>query len=176
MIVYLAGGMRSGWQARVKEAVPYHHYLDPADHALKDPPLFSFWDIQAILRCDLVFAYIESDNPSGLGAAFEIGYGLGLGKRIVLVDRKSLVDDSFRKYFALVQSAGPTVLETLNAGITMLESLARLDQMTQWSPARVECGKATFEQKISDLFPVRGEVDCTEGGEESTVGGESERD
>lgn len=187
MIVYLAGGVHSGWQERVKAAVPDCHYIDPAQSGLKSPAQYSFWDMAAIERADLIFAYLEADNPFCLGAAFEIGYGLGLGKKVVLVDRKSPADETFRHHFAIVEAATPVVLSSLNEGITMLKSLVRLDEVIRWSPAQTEAIKLTFEQKIASCFPipketkgycpgcggrvseVRGELRCAQGCFRSTV-------
>jgi len=170
MIIYLAGGMHSGWQDRVMAAVPDHSYINPAQHGLKPPAQYAFWDMLGIQHADLIFAYIEQDNPLGIGAAFEIGYGLGLGKRVILVDRKSLRDESFQKYAAIIQHAGPIVLETLNDGITMLESIARLAAMVRWSPGDTQ--KAIDAFTPGAAFGARGEVDCTDPDPESTVGGD----
>lgn len=171
MIIYLAGGMRSSWQDRIKAAVPNHHYVDPAKHGVKTPAQYTFWDMLGIQRADLIFAYIEADNPSGIGAAFEIGYALGVGKRVILVDHKSPRDDVFRRYFSIVACSVPVVVSTLNEGITMLESLARLDEMVGWSPDQVMAQKL-WGEKLSRVFGPRGEVDCTNPDLESTVGGD----
>ena len=169
MIVYLAGGMRSDWQERVKAAVPNHCYINPAQSGVTAPAQYTLWDMFGIERADLLFVYIEKDNPSGIGAAFEIGYALGLGKRVILVDRRSPRDELFRRYTAIVHQAGPIVLETLNDGITMLESLARLDELVGWSPGQVEA-KKIWGERLSKLFSSpRGEVDCANPDTESTV-------
>ena len=34
--------------------------------------------MQMIRKCNMMIAYLEEDNPSGLGLAFEIGYLVGL--------------------------------------------------------------------------------------------------
>jgi len=36
-LVYLAGGMRSNWQQRVRQALPHLMYMDPRDHGFTVP-------------------------------------------------------------------------------------------------------------------------------------------
>ena len=39
-----------------------------------------------VARCDMVFAYLSPDNPSGIGMAYEMGYAKALGKPVIFVD------------------------------------------------------------------------------------------
>lgn len=100
MKVYLSGGMHSGWQSRFIERHPSVEFIDPSSHNLADPKEYTKWDMRAIKECDFVIAYLEKDNPSGLGLAFEIGYAVGLNKPVVLVNEKG--DD---KYTAILEHA-----------------------------------------------------------------------
>lgn len=87
MKVYLAGGMRSGWQEIVKQQMPHLDFFDPRDKELDDTwnlDKFGSWDLAHIRRCDVVFAYMEKTNPSGVGMACEMGYAYGLGKTVIL--------------------------------------------------------------------------------------------
>jgi len=89
-IVYLAGGMRSGWQDKVIEACPkYVTFLDPRSHGLQEAEHYTEWDLDAIRSCNILFGYLEKDNPAGHNLALEIGYAYALKKIIIFVDEKS---------------------------------------------------------------------------------------
>lgn len=89
MHVYLAGGMDGDWQDTVMRGAPQHTYFDPRTHELTDPLLYTRWDLSRVAQADVVFAYIDDDNPSGIGMSAEIGYAYALGKIIILADRAS---------------------------------------------------------------------------------------
>ncbi len=86
--VYLAGGMHSTWQDLVMARVPGCTYLDPRQHGLVRPAAYTAWDMRAIRSSDIVFAYLASDNPSGFGLAFELGYARALGKYVIFVNER----------------------------------------------------------------------------------------
>lgn len=89
MRVYLAGGLNSKWRDRVMAEVPDAIYIDPRTHDLEDDArAYAAWDLLGVDRCDIVFAYLERDNPSGLGLALEMGYAKAKGKAILLVDER----------------------------------------------------------------------------------------
>ena len=88
MIVYLAGGMRTDWQDRVKEALPEVVFIDPRDHGFTEEHLYTAWDMLGVNQCNVVFLYIEKDNPSGANAIYEAGKARGQGKCLVFVDEK----------------------------------------------------------------------------------------
>ena len=117
MKVYLSGGMRSGWQDRVKKNCPDIDFIDPRAHGLGDPDQYTLWDLLGVSVCDILFAYMEDDNPSGFGLTFEVGYAKALGKRIVLVD------EQMHKYMAIVRASADVVLSSLDEGIELLCSL-----------------------------------------------------
>jgi hypothetical protein len=87
-VIYLAGGMHSGWQERVKESNKNFLYFDPCTHGLEKPSLYTAWDVTAVKGCDIILGYMEKDNPSGLGLATEIGIAHGLDKYIIIIDEK----------------------------------------------------------------------------------------
>jgi nucleoside 2-deoxyribosyltransferase len=91
--IYLAGGMRSKWQDAVMDAIDIDiagaRFYDPRTHGLKDEADYTVWDMAAIRRSDVVFAYLEADNPSGFGMSNEIAYAAALGKYVIFVDEKS---------------------------------------------------------------------------------------
>ena len=112
--------MRSGWQDRVIAAASAHVYIDPRQHGLDAPAQYTLWDLEGVRQCDLVFAYLEASNPSGIGLALEIGYAKALGKRIVLVDEQQ------DRRFAIVRECVDVVLATLDDGLNLLKSMERL--------------------------------------------------
>lgn len=113
--IYLAGGLRSNWQDRVRESVHRVEFIDPREHQLTDPRLYTFWDLHAIERSEWVFAYLEKDNPGGYALALEIGYAKGLGKRVLLVDEKPE-----ERYFAMVRECADIVFPSLDEGMKYL--------------------------------------------------------
>ena len=88
--VFLSGGFKSNWQQRVIDRlIDKFVFFNPREHLLDDPYEYTYWDIHFIRQADIIFAYLEKANPSGLGLIFEIGIAYGLNKTIVLVDEKS---------------------------------------------------------------------------------------
>jgi hypothetical protein len=122
VIVYLAGGMRGNWREKVKNEMPQLIYLDPCSHGLSDAVQYSAWDKQAVERCDMVFAYLEKDNPSGIGMCVEIGLCLGLYKPVIFVNEKK------DRYWDIVDQFVETspwpsrLLTNLDDGISALKS------------------------------------------------------
>ena len=93
MRIYLAGGFHSGWQGRVKESAPQHEYFDPSTDA--DQRFAYRWtnqEIEAMKWCELVFAYFEKTNPSGLGLAKEIGWTTILDKPVIYIDEHDRIN------------------------------------------------------------------------------------
>ncbi len=74
--VYLAGGMKSGWQDKVIEACRYKDviFYDPRSHGFTTEIEYTSWDLSHAADADIVFAYLEIDNPSGFGLMLELGY------------------------------------------------------------------------------------------------------
>lgn len=121
MIVYLAGGMHSGWQDKVIGAVS-HECIDPRSHGLEVSDAYTAWDLSAIRVCDIVFAYMEKENPSGAGLAFEAGYAKALGKIVIFVED---VDLKIARHFGMVRAAADVVCIDLDDGIEVLKSFER---------------------------------------------------
>jgi len=126
MRVYLAGGMKSGWQQRVKEVAPDHQYIDPCEHGLNEETQYTLWDLQAIDAADALFVYFEASNPSGFGLSLEIGYAKRAGKRIVLVDEKSATDEAIAQRLGMLRSCADVVVQSLDDGLRVLQSLAKI--------------------------------------------------
>ena len=68
-------------------------------------------------RCDVLFAYMDNQNPSGYGMVLEIGYALGLGKVVVFVD------ESDNRYLAIAREAATVWFAWLDDGIEFLRKL-----------------------------------------------------
>ncbi|HMN10707.1 MAG TPA: nucleoside 2-deoxyribosyltransferase domain-containing protein [Bellilinea sp.] len=126
LVVYLAGGLYSSWQNVVSEYV-YEALgrdlvvlLNPQDHDSPEEDAYTTWDLEAIRQADIVFAYIERDNPSGVGTSLEIGYARALGKIIILVDEKQ---DS---HFGMARVAADVVFNDFQSGMLYLYKLLRM--------------------------------------------------
>lgn len=119
--VYLAGGMATKWRETIKKDLGDRFvYFDPIDHELNTPSHYTAWDLHHVRLSNLVFAYMESSNPSGLGLALEIGYAKALAKTIILVDEKSQTSESFNRRFSIVRESSDIVVESLSEGIHLL--------------------------------------------------------
>jgi len=124
MRIYLAGGMRSGWQDIVRQSVPHHIYYDPRDHNLSKWTQYSAWDFGMIRKCDWMFSYFEECNPSGYGLCGEMGYGKGLGKGVIFVDEIPTTSDRFR-YLRLFEWLADVYFINLQSGIDFLYRLPK---------------------------------------------------
>lgn len=98
VIVYLAGGMHTGWQDKVIEACEHKRiqFLDPRSSGLTDEDDYTAWDLWAVQQSDYVFGYLAKDNPSGIGLAVEFGYGIGSGRELIFIEDED--DDRTRKF------------------------------------------------------------------------------
>lgn len=123
--VFLSGGLHSGWQDLVVQACPTYSFADPRHHGLVDPGEYTRWNLAQVSRCDIVFAYMEASNPSGLGLAAEIGYAKALGKPIILVDERSKEDSCFAQHFFMVRETADIYSSDLERGIEALQSISR---------------------------------------------------
>ena len=101
LVVYLAGGMKGGWQDEVKKACPGIIFIDPREHALKDEAGYTAWDLAGVERADIVLGYMESSNPSGAGLAVEFGWGARAGKLLLLAEQPGYPQE---RYFGMVRA------------------------------------------------------------------------
>jgi nucleoside 2-deoxyribosyltransferase len=127
--IYLAGGMNSNWQLKLLEKFHTEFvFFNPRDHSLDDSKQFSEWDLFYVKRADIVFAFMEKDNPSGIGLTLEVGVANALGKLIILVDEKSSSDEIFKEKFKIVREASTIVFDDINEGIKYLSSFLRINK------------------------------------------------
>ncbi len=95
--VYLAGGMRGDWRERLVDEVDKEflnpkyigkmafRYLIPQRLPFPD---YVENDLHLINNADILFVYLEKDNPSGLGLAAEMGFAKARGKVIIFVNEQ----------------------------------------------------------------------------------------
>ena len=92
MKVYLSGGFKTGWQEDVTKEIqrlrPDAEVADPRNNKFHNPSYYTKWNLTNIADCDIMFAYMEHDNPGIANVAFEIGFAAALGKHVVLVNEK----------------------------------------------------------------------------------------
>lgn len=116
--IYLAGGFKTGWQARVVKQLPGYEFLDPSQHDIQDAAEYTRWDLDAIRASDIVLGYMESTNPGGYSLALEIGYAHALGKTVLLIDE--IIDPSVSRYFEMVRQCSDCIFTTLAQAIAYL--------------------------------------------------------
>ena len=124
--VYLAGGLRSNWQKKVVKLFPDQFiFFNPRMHNLEENASFyTAWDLHHVKESDIIFAYMEEGNPSGLGLSLEIGYAKALSKTIILVDEKSSIDENFNRRFLIVKESATICAESFEKGLELLASFA----------------------------------------------------
>lgn len=120
--IYLAGGLASRWRKKLKSQFSDKFlFYDPKEHLLSVSNLYTVWDLHFVQKCDIIFAYMEGDNPSGYGLTLELGYAKALNKTIILVDERSKHDSEFSKKFDIVKSSASVYFQNIDDGIKYLE-------------------------------------------------------
>lgn len=103
--LYCAGGMSNDWEEEVRAKVDGWEVISPSDPDLRmDAQEYTSWDLHHIRQADAVLCYIERDNPSGIGAAIEVGYGVACDKTVVAVIESNLKHFKDR-YFDFMREA-----------------------------------------------------------------------
>lgn len=121
--VFLSGGMRnSNWQQKVIDFLGKEKFtfFNPREHNLSKPEEYSLWDLKYVRECDILFAYLEKNNPSGIGLSLEVGYAHGLGKTIVLVNEKTLLD----KRFNIVNEVSSIMFKEFDEAVKFIANLS----------------------------------------------------
>ena len=123
--VYLSGGMNSNWRNGLNylRDAPWVDvsFINPCEHRLISPRHYTAWDLKGVEICDIVFAYLASNNPSGGGLALEVGYAKALGKTIILVNEKQ--DEP---KWNIVNECADYYTDNYDDGREILESVLRL--------------------------------------------------
>lgn len=101
LVVYFAGGMKTGWPARVKAAVPGVIYIDPSESKLTDEKAYTAYDLAGVERANVIFGFMEQTNPGGAGLAVEFGWAARADKTLLLVEEQGYPQ---QRYFGMVRS------------------------------------------------------------------------
>ena len=126
--VYLAGGFKSNWAMGVQESINNLNFINPLVKEYKNGRRVAMnvneygkWDLHFIKHSDIVFVYIERDNPSCIGLACEAGYAKGLGKTVITVlePAHETIKD---RYLSFITQVSDIVFDTLDAGVEYLKS------------------------------------------------------
>jgi nucleoside 2-deoxyribosyltransferase len=99
------------------------HYIYKYRTGITDTKQQIEWDLEAIRNSDIIFAHIESSNPSGYGLSSEVGYTTTRNKSIVLLNEKSKTASEIASYLKIDREAANVVFEDLNEGIASLKKL-----------------------------------------------------
>ncbi len=106
---YLAGGMRSDWRERFIDEVD-KEFLHPkyigkmairwlTPQRLPSPDYVEN-DLHLVSNADILFGYLEKDNPSGLGLVAEMGFAKALGRQIIFVNEQG--DDRYTEFLCVM--------------------------------------------------------------------------
>ncbi|MEO7977690.1 nucleoside 2-deoxyribosyltransferase domain-containing protein [Flavobacterium sp.] len=121
--IYLAGGFKGGWQNDVIKKLSLDFiFFNPQKHDLDDVEKYTTWDLYHVEKCDILLGYMSKENPSGYGLALEIGYAKALNKLIILVDERSKIDETFKRYFSICKESSNVSFETLDEAINYIKS------------------------------------------------------
>lgn len=109
--------MKGKWTEVVKSELPGNYFHNPREHGLEDPKNYTRWDLGMISRSDVVLAYMDSLNPSGIGLALEVGFARGMGIPVVLVVEKGVIN---QKHWEIVKQASDFFFEDLSDAVVFL--------------------------------------------------------
>jgi len=128
--VYLAGGMKTCWQDRVKadlrklEERGLVRWNDPRDNATNNPAEYELLDIMRVQTADIVFGLAEDGNPGLYALCVELAFGHARGARTILVNElKEETDPKRVKYFRFVGAVCDVQTASYHEGIRMLEKM-----------------------------------------------------
>lgn len=118
MKVYLSGGLKSNWQDKVMGRIHDDvKFFDPREHDYLSPEDYTERDLEMIKNSDIIFAYIEKDNPMPIGLALEIGYASGIGNKFIL-----LVNEKETDGYEIVEECAHKKFKKLEYGIRYLRN------------------------------------------------------
>ncbi len=118
MRFYLAGGMRGDWQKQVIVRLGHsgHEFINPQDHGLEYAPDYTQWDLGGVAIADGVIAFMEADNPSGIGLSLEVGMAIGMGKPVYFAN-----EQHEHRYWQIVNCACSYTYTSLDALLDGIE-------------------------------------------------------
>lgn len=113
--------MHSDWRFVVKEDLGRIRtdieWLDPMLNGLTEPKDYTAWDLDAIEKSDVLFAFYDDTNPSGFGMNLEIGFAYAKNKVIILVD------ETDNRYMGMARECATSKYKTLEDGIAALRKV-----------------------------------------------------
>lgn len=128
--VYLAGGMKTGWQdtliTEVEREIPGEvWWIDPRSWADQhvDPASYTARDLRGIRDCSILLAWMDSKNPSGYGMCLEIGYAHAIGRSIIMAD--SMHDDWRNGYFGMARECADVRASSIRGAGSALVGIIR---------------------------------------------------
>lgn len=135
ILVYLAGGMKSGWQDEVMESCydliinGIVEFFDPRKNP-KDPEKYRAADKKNWEEADIVFGYAESSNPALFAMCIELTGGFYNKAWTIFVDdlkpegmetfEKGREEMKRRHYLSFVEIVSHKKATSLPEGISML--------------------------------------------------------
>lgn len=121
IIVYLAGGFKSGWQDKVAKVLPSDKYelIDPRQHGKTEPKEFTKWDLDGVERADVVLGYVEKNSNRCYGMAVEIGAAHAWNKLIIVANEWR---DEKHHAIRMMLAASSVVKENLEDAIHALRA------------------------------------------------------
>ena len=135
VLIYLAGGMKSGWQDKVMIALEdlamegAITFFDPRENP-KEPEKYRLLDKEAWEKADIVFGYAESSNPALFAMCIEITGGYYNNARTIFVDNLNpeimgtpeKIDEEKRRkrYISFIETVSHKKATSLLEGLDML--------------------------------------------------------
>lgn len=128
--VYLAGGMRSGWQDRVKADLRKLYekglvrWSDPRDNQTAVPEEYKLLDVIRVESADIIFGYAEDTNPGLFALCIELTLGHARGAKTILINGLNEAKDPARfRSFGFVSVSCDFQTAEYHKGICMLEKM-----------------------------------------------------
>lgn len=140
--VYLAGGMKSGWQDVVKERLKdlkdmgFVRWSDPRNNGTSDPSKYKLLDKIRWETADIVFGYAEETNPSLFALGVELAGGHYSGAKTILVNLPE--NEPRYRYFSFVTVVCDYVTNDLDDGIEMLRKMIKAFSFSESDDALIE--------------------------------------
>lgn len=128
--IYLAGGMKTCWQDRVKadlrklEERGLVRWNDPRDNLTNNPAEYELLDVMRVQTADIVFGFAEDSNPGLYALCVELALGHAHGARTILVNElKEETDVKRVRYFRFIGVVCDFQTDKYHEGIRMLEKM-----------------------------------------------------
>ncbi|MCL5017267.1 MAG: hypothetical protein M1155_01210 [Patescibacteria group bacterium] len=136
ILVYLAGGMKSGWQDKVIESCydlvigGIVEFFDPRKNP-KDPEKYRANDKKNWEKADIVFGYAESSNPALFAMCIELTGGFYNNAWTIFVDdlqpekmetpEKTEEEKKRKRYLSFIETVSHKKASGLSEGISILK-------------------------------------------------------